>query len=210
MTPFEENFAAPAHLASPVAPAKAERIEPLSWKETRARFHADRERLSALLQSQPGACALLFLHPSLLCALLYRISHHFFRGDHWLWARLVWQLNFLVTGADISPAADLGPGLLVLAPAGTAIMGVAGRNLTVMPCSGMGGEMGNLEDVGAGPGLPLVGDDVVLEPHSGILGPVRVGDRVRVGANVGLAKDTPDDSDVEGPQPRFIPRKDIR
>jgi serine O-acetyltransferase len=141
--------------------------------------------------------------------LLYRIAHHLFRRGHTLSSRIVWQINFLVTGADISPASELGPGLLILMPAGVALMGRAGRNLTVMPCAGLGGEMGSFSDVGAGPGLPYLGDDVVLESHSGVLGPVRVGNRVRIRPHIALVHDAPDDTIAEGPPPRFFKRRGV-
>jgi serine O-acetyltransferase len=176
----------------------------LTWGEVRSRLSADRRRLR---QTVGENTPLLSLHPSYLCVALYRTSNYLWRRNHALAARLVWQTNFFLTGADISPAADLGEGLLILSPAGVSIMGRAGRNLTVMPCAGLGGEMGSLQDIGAGPGLPLLEDDIVLEPHCGVLGPVHVGSRVRVGAGVGLTKDVPDDSVIEGPAPRFPVRR---
>jgi hypothetical protein len=115
----------------------------------------------------------------------------------------------LITGADISEPANLGAGLVIISPPGVAIMGRSGVNLTVMPCSGMGAEIGRYEDIGAGPGCCVVGDDVLLEPHSGVLGPVRVGNRVTIGSGVSVAKDVPDDYKVEGPKPRFLARKDL-
>jgi serine O-acetyltransferase len=150
-----------------------------------------------------------WFHPSFICVLLYRISNYFYRSNHRWSARIIWHINLLLTGADISEPADLGEGLLIMNPAGTAIMGTAGRNLTVMPCAGLGAEVGRLKDIGAGPGYCKLGDDVVLEPHSGVLGPVKVGNRVRVGAGIALTRDVPDDTIVEGPRPRFISRKDL-
>lgn len=151
--------------------------------------------------------AIVALHPSFLCVFLYRIANHFSRGGHRYLARVFWHLNILITGADISESVDLGAGLVVVSPPGVSLMGNAGRNLTVMPCAGLGGEIGRTEDVGAGPGLPVVGDDVILEPHSGVMGPVRIGHRVRIGA--GVTQDVADDTIVERPQPRFIRRRDL-
>jgi len=182
----------------------------LSWSETFARLRADRRRLAALLDSQQGCQpGTLLFHPSFVCVFLYRISHQFFRAGHRYLARVVWHLNSLLTGADIAAPADLGEGLVIMSPPGTAIMGTAGRNLTVMPCAGLGGEVGRREDIGAGPGLPVLGDDVILEPHCGVLGPVKVGHRVRVPAGIGLTQDVPDDMLVEGPRPRFLHRRDV-
>lgn len=185
-------------------------VQRLSVADTRARMRADHARLLGILRSgQPDAPPRSArLHPAYICVALYRISNHLYRAGHRLSARLVWHLNLVLTGADISEPADLGPGLVIMHPPGTAIMGTAGRNLTVMACAGIGGELGRREDVGAGPGLAVLGDDVVLEPHSGVLGPVRIGHRVRVGAGIAIARDVPDDTCVEWPQPRYLPRKD--
>jgi serine acetyltransferase len=179
--------------------------EPLTWKMTKSRLHEDKRRLVQMLAYEPPNRS-IYLHPSLICVVLYRVSHSFHRRGRTLLARLIAHLNEVLTGADISPAAELDGGLVILSPPGTAIFGKAGRNLTVMPCSGLGGEIGRHEDVGAGPGLPVVGDDVVLEPHCGVLGPVRVGSRVRVRAGVMVTRDIPDDYVAEGPPPRFMAR----
>ena len=184
--------------------------EKLTWKETFARLRADRARLSQFLASlgseRPDA---MRLRPSYLCVFFHRMSHHFYRGGHRYIARLFWHLNIIFTGADISEPNDLAGGLLIVCPAGTAIMAKAGRNLTVMPGAGIGSELGRWEDIGAGPGLPVVGDDVVLEPHGAILGPVRIGNRVRVGAGFVVTVDVPDDIFVEGHRPRAIARRDL-
>jgi serine O-acetyltransferase len=149
----------------------------------------------------------VLFHRSFICVLLYRISNHLFRNGWRHLARLFWHANTIVTGADISPPCDLGEGLVILSPPGTAIMARAGRNLTVMPLAGLGSELGRDDDIGAGPGLPMVGDDVVLEPHSGVLGPIRIGDRVRVGAGALALTDLEDDTRLEAPAPRFIRRR---
>lgn len=181
------------------------RMNRLTWKQTLGRLRADHGRLLSLLsQREPTAPKHAYLHPSFLCVLLYRISNYLYRSNHRWGARLVWHFNLVLTGADISEPADLGEGLVILNPPGVAIMGTAGRNLTVMPCAGLGAELGRYEDVGGGAGFCVLGDDVVLEPHSGVLGPVRVGNRVRVGAGIALTRDVPDDTVVEGPKPRFI------
>jgi serine O-acetyltransferase len=180
-------------------------VGPADWRTTKSRFLVDKRRLTEVLAyERPGWS--ISLHPSLICVFLYRVSHYFHGRGRTLVARLVSHLNEVLTGADISPAAELGEGLVILTPPGTAIFGKAGRNLTLMPCSGLGGEIGRHEDVGAGPGLPVVGDDVILEPHCGVLGPARVGSRVRIRAGVMVTRDVPDDFVAEGPLPRFMGR----
>src|SRR5439155_17700826 len=133
-----------------------------NWKMTISRLKADRRRLLLHLSQWQRACGVYF-HPSFICIVLYRVSRHFFQTGHPLLARLIGQFNQVLTGADISPASDIGEGFVVLTPPGAAIYGKAGRNLTVMPCAGIGGEIGRREDVGGGPGHPVLGDDVILE-----------------------------------------------
>ena len=182
----------------------------LTLKQTFARLRADRERLSQFLASLGSENPhRLLLHPSFLCVFFYRLSNHFYRRGHRFTARFFWHLNVILTGADISAPNDLEGGLLIVSPPGTAIMGKAGRNLTVMPCAGLGSELDRWEDIGAGPGLPVVGDDVILGPHGGALGPVRIGNRVRIGAGIAVTVDVPDDTIVEGPRPRIVKRLDV-
>jgi serine O-acetyltransferase len=183
--------------------------EPITWSETRRRTRADRERLLALQRA--GDCHLSAgagRRSALLCVRLYRMANHHHRRRRNVLARFFWQLNVLLTGADISPCSDLGDGLVITSPAGVSIAGKAGRNLTVMPLAGMGSEIGRREDIGPGPGLPLLGDDVVLGALSGVLGPVRIGDRVQVEPGAAVLLDVPDDTRVEGPRMRVLPRQE--
>jgi serine O-acetyltransferase len=185
-------------------------LERLSWKQTFSRIRADRRRLGELLVSEQGhSSPPSILHPSFVCVLLYRISNHFFRAGHRHVARLFWHFNALLTGADVSAPADIDEGLVILSPPGTAITAKAGRNLTIMACAGLGSELGRQEDIGAGRGLPVLGNDVIMEPHSGVLGPVKVGHRVRVPAGIALTQDVPDDTVLQGLRPRFLRRRDL-
>ena len=183
-------------------------MEPLTWRQTLRRIGADHRRLVELLgEQQSHKPRSAYLHPSFVCALLYRISNHLHRRKHHWFARAVWHLNVLATGSDISEFSDLDQGLVVVRPAGVALMGKAGKNLTVMPCAGIGGEMGRRDDIGGGPGLPVLGDDVFMGAHSGILGPVRVGDRVHVGPGCAVLRDVGDDTMVLTHPPRFLTRR---
>jgi serine O-acetyltransferase len=178
---------------------------PWTWSLTRQRLRADRDRLRKLCAPEADGIG-VYLHPAFVCVLLHRLSHHCHRRGHRRLARLWWHLNTVLSGADISAPADLGAGLVIPNPMGVAIAGKAGRNLTVMACSGLGGELGRREDVGAGPGLPLLGDDVWIEPRSGVMGPVRVGDRVRIRAGLPVASDVPHDTEVRWPVPTIVMR----
>lgn len=176
-------------------------MEAIGKAETKRRLGEDRQRILDFLERETGSRAhRLALHPSYQAAYLHRWSHyHFRRGRRWL-ARVLWHCNLLLTGADISPLCDLGGGLLLAYPLGLVLVGKAGRNLTVCGYGGMGGGLSR-HDVGAGPGLPVLGDDVVLEFGALILGPVHIGDGARVGPGCLATSDVPGGGAVAGAAP---------
>ncbi len=183
-------------------------LAPLTWRETRQRLRCDHDRLLQVLATQrPGAPRSAWTHPSFLCVAMYRLSNHLVRRGHGWLARLVWHLNLLASGADVSYLADLGPGLVLLHPAGTSVMGRSGRNLTLVACGGLGGEVGRFDDIAGWPGVPQLGDDVWIGPHAGVLGPVRIGHRVTLGAGVVVVDDVADDTEVQGPTPKLLRRE---
>jgi len=170
--------------------------EPISAAETRARLAADRARLRGFLAARPDlARSALWLLPSYQAAWLHRWSHYFFRRGNRLVARLLWHLNLLLTGADISPLTDLDGGFVLVYPVCTVILGKAGRNLTVMGHGGLGGGMSAL-DIGAGPGLPMFGDNVRIELGAFVLGPVRIGHNVVIHPRSLVTMDVPDGCEV--------------
>ncbi|PKG93209.1 hypothetical protein CXF95_26880 [Paraglaciecola sp. MB-3u-78] len=177
----------------------------LTFSEVKRRICWDHRRLLNMLnekgiRNRKSA----YFHPSFHAVLFYRLANYFqARGSSWL-GRMIWHFNLLWTGADISEHADIGEGFVVLHPAGVAVMGSAGKNLTVSACSGLGGETGRFEDIGAGPGFCLIGDNVILEPHSGVLGPVTVGNNVIISAVVAVTFDVPDNTTVEAHEYRAI------
>lgn len=161
----------------------------------------DRRRLRFVL-GQHGIAAGAGFSPSFLCVVLFRLSHYLFVNGHTITARLVWQLNLFATGADLSPMCRVGEGLVVMHPVGAIILGCAGRGLTVEGHGGLGGGMA-LDDIGAGPGLPVLGDDVRLARGASILGPVRIGDRVLVGPGCTVVRDLPADTEVSAHEVRL-------
>jgi len=180
------------------------KVAPISRDQTRRRLAQDRDRLRRVLSRRPeGEPRWLFLHPCYQAAWLHRWSHYHFAQGSRLRARLLWHLNLLLTGADISPVSDLGGGLLLLNPAGTIIVGRAGSNLTLHGRSGIGGGLAE-DDVGAGPGLPVLGADVVIGFGACVLGPVLVGDRVVIEPGAIAHRDLPDDAVERSPASRYV------
>ena len=164
----------------------------ISFGETRRRLQVDKNRLISCFTSRQLPVVRVGLSASFICVWLYRYSHWFYEKGWYISARFLWQLNMLITGADISPRSALGEGLLVVHPVAVTIVGTAGKNLTVEGLGGMGGGL-SLIDIGAGPGLPILGDYITLTRGAMILGPVKVGCRVKVGPGCTIVRDIDDD-----------------
>lgn len=169
----------------------------ITWRETRARLRADRARLEAHFDALPGGRpAFMWLQPSYQCVLLHRLSFYFHSRGNRLLARTFWQLNLFLTACDIAPVSDIGPGLVVHFPLAVGLIGTVGKNTTIEGHAGIGGGTRRHADIGAGPGLPVIGDDVVLGWGALVMGPIRVGHRVVIGHGAVVTADVPDDAVV--------------
>ncbi len=147
----------------------------------RACIAADRARLVAHVRAQMGVDPpFLWSHPGWLAVRLYRAANRAWVLGRRKRARAIYQLGCLLTGVDIHPNASVGPGLLIAAPCGVNLSGVAGANTTFMPRSGMG-IIPSVRDVGAGQGLPVLGNDVLMASAAGPLGAVRLGNGSMIG-----------------------------
>ncbi len=176
-TTGRDDASAPAPIKDPgVRESCSKQSWRATWRTMAERSRHDRVRLASCVSPhRPG-------FPGRTSAQLHRISHAMFVTGHLRFARWAWLLNVALTGADISPASDLGPGLVIPHPAGICIHGIAGRGLTLLAQSGIGPTAivdGRLPPVS---GAPLIGDNVHLSHHSGIFGASSVGDRVRLTA----------------------------
>jgi len=188
-------------LGHPPRPVAGDRPAALTLAETRRRLRGDRVRLTQCLLER-GAGAVVAASPSWYAVRLHRYSRFCYVNGWRILARLLWQVNLWLTGADISPGSDLGEGLVILHPFGVTVTGSAGCNLTIEGLGGMGGGM-SLDDVGAGPGVPVLGDDVYLDRNAMVLGPVRVGNGARIGPGCTVVRDLPDGSVVSLPPARI-------
>ena len=52
---------------------------------------------------------------------------------------------------------------------------------------------------------PIIGDDVFIGVNSTVLGPITIGDRVRIGANTAVSTNVPSDSVVIGSPAKIYP-----
>lgn len=141
---------------------------------------------------------MLAFNPGVLAIGLHRLAHAIvllpFPARYL--ALLIDRINTLVTGAQIPAGATIGPGMVIMHPQAVVLAPnlVAGRNLCIIGPSVTIG----WQDVDGEPGdqVVAVGDDVVVSAGAKVLGPLTVGDRVKIGPNATLMEDAGDDSTV--------------
>lgn len=146
--------------------------------------------------------ALTHAFPNLFVAVSHRFAHTLHRHGHpWL-AQVMALACHVLTGAEIRPTAQIGPGLMVIHPTGIVIGGnvVAGRDLQLWGSNTLG-RMG-FSSATRAPGSPRLGDSVVLLTHASVVGAVVIGDRVVVAAYSLVLDDMSDDS-----RPRGVPAR---
>lgn len=104
------------------------------------------------------------------------------------------------SGAELHPSASIGPGLCLMHSSGIVVGHEVrtGRGLRLY----QGVTLGD----GSRPGQPVLGDDVTVGAGACVLGPVRVGDRVVIGANAVVTRDLPDDVVATGAPATWRPR----
>jgi serine O-acetyltransferase len=101
---------------------------------------------------------------------------------------LVARFNLLVTGVDLHPAADVGPGLLIAHGHGLVIGGGAriGRDALILQGVTIGSP-----SPGRVAQMPVIGDRVFLGAGAKVVGAVTIGDDVVVGPNAVIGVDVP-------------------
>ena len=110
------------------------------------------------------------------------------------------KLNVIMGGCIIGRQAEFGAGFVLIHSNGVVINSAVkgGRDVKVE----------HQVTIGADRGVsPILGDDVFIGAGAKILGAIRVGSRVRVGANAVVVKDVPDDMTAVGVPARYLPRK---
>jgi len=197
--------AARAPAASPVPLPPPAQDLPLTWRETRALIRSDLDRLVRHLQ-QPDTFAHRaydFLLPGMQALFWHRINRYLLlRG----WRRLASVLHLMaiyLTRAEVPPTTSIGPSALIAHATGVYLFGRIGARLTVQGSGGCGGGFGETE-IGGGPGYAVLGDDVTLAFGARVLGPVRIGDGVKVGPGALVTDDVPAGALVMWAKPRII------
>lgn len=149
-----------------------------------------------------------WLHARTRAVIVYRLDRagHLLAPEVWRWARLLAGPVAAVlrpAGIDIRREADIGPGLQI---SHVALGVVVSRHARIGAravftggnCVGIRREFEPRDRL-------TLGDDLNLGVNAVVLGPVRIGHRVRIGAGAVAVSDAPDDSVITGSPARARP-----
>ncbi|MBP2034149.1 serine O-acetyltransferase [Clostridium algifaecis] len=144
------------------------------------------------------------LYPFIHALIFYRVGHFFYKKRMFFCARLVSQFARFLTGIEIHPGAKIGKGLFIDHGMGVVIGETAevGDNVTLYHGVTLGGTGKD-----TGKRHPTVGNNVFIGSGAKILGPVVIGDRVKIGANAVVLNDVPSDCTAVGVPVRIIYKK---
>jgi serine O-acetyltransferase len=153
--------------------------------------------------AEPTTLQVIIAYPGVHAIWGHRISH-------WLWnrgakvaARAVGELTRILTGVEIHPGAILGTGLFIDHATGVVIGETAevGDDVTIFHGVTLGGTGRD-----TGKRHPTIGDRVIIGAGAKVLGPIKVGDDSRIGANSVVVKEVPSSSVVVGVPGQIISR----
>jgi len=138
------------------------------------------------------ALRILLVKPGVQALLFYRFYHFLHRRGMRLIPEILSRINYFLTGAEIDPAAEIGPGCHIWHTAGVTIgRGVKlGRNVWILHNVTLGGRGASPFNLGE-EGYPEIGDNVILYTGVTVIGKVRIGDNAVVGAHSLVTKDIP-------------------
>ena len=137
----------------------------------------------------------ILLYPGFHALLLYRIAHFFNNLEFKFIARLISQLARFLTGIEIHPGAKIGKKLFIDHGMGIVIgeTTTIGDNCTIYHGVTLGGTGKDKYKR-----HPDLGNNVIVGCGAKILGPIKIGRNVKIGANAVVLKDVPSHSTVVG------------
>jgi serine O-acetyltransferase len=140
-------------------------------------------------------------YPGIQAVLLYRVAHFLWTIGLPYVPRFLSYLAREKTGIDIHPGAKIGHDFFIDHGQDVVIGETSeiGNNVTLYQGVTLGGT--SLEQKKR---HPTLGDNIVVGAGAKVLGPINIGNNVRIGANSVVTKDIPDNSVVVGVPGRIV------
>lgn len=141
----------------------------------------------------------IILYPGFHAILFHRISHFLYNKKLFFLARLLSQISRHITGIEIHPGAKIGKRFFIDHGMGVVIgeTTTIGDDCIIYHNSTLGGTGKDKNKR-----HPDLGNNVMVGAGAKVLGPIKIGDNVKIGANSVIIKNVPDNSTIVG-----IPRK---
>jgi len=164
----------------------------------------------SIAQRDPAAKNILevvLLYPGFHAIFHHRISHWFYKKKLFFIARLLSQASRFFTGIEIHPGSTIGKGLFIDHGMGVVIGETAeiGDNCTIYHGVTLGGTGKD-----TGKRHPTIGNNVLISTGAKILGPFKVGDNSRIGANAVILNEVEPNTTVVGVPGRTVKRGKTR
>jgi len=165
-------------------------------------LYADIVRVARRNSRTIGKLAAVTFNPPLWAISCYRLGHFLWGGGVFMVPRLLSVAGRIISGVEIAPSAEIGPGLLIVHGSGVIIEADVqiGRGVTLYQGVGVGRRFSSTRPDGA----PTIGNDVTIYAGAKVLGPVKIGNRCCIGANAVVTRSFSDDKTIAGVPARAI------
>ncbi len=144
-----------------------------------------------------------FILPGSLAVIFYRLSRYLYLKGFEIPAQLLQLLNNAITSCDIDCRSSIGKGFVLYHSTGSVISAKIGENVCIA-AQGIIGTDGSDEDIGAGKGRPIIGDNVIIGSRVIVCGSVSVGKGSNLTTNTVVTHDIPPMSLVSGHKGRVL------
>jgi serine O-acetyltransferase len=167
-------------------------------------FRAIKEQIDTIFREDPAARSVLEIvlcYPGLHAILLHRLAHRLYGWKVPLAPRVISQTGRFFTGIEIHPGATIGRRFFIDHGMGVVIGETAEIGDDVLLYQGVTlGGTGNEK----GKRHPTLGNHVVVGSGAKVLGNIRIGDNVKIGAGSVVVHAVPDNSTVVGIPGRVV------
>ncbi len=161
-------------------------------------FDRIREDIEATFERDPaarGVLEIIFCYPGFHAVLFYRVARWFWIHKMFLLGRFISHIGRFFTGIEIHPGARIGRRFFIDHGMGVVIGETSeiGDNVTLYHGVTLGGTTWKKIKR-----HPTIGNNVVVGVGAKILGPVKIGDNTKIGANSVVVDEIPPNSIVVG------------
>lgn len=156
-----------------------------------------KEQIKLIQEKDPALKSVweVFLYPSFIVQIYYKLAHFFYKHKHYFLARYISEKGKRKTGIEIHPGAIIGRNLFIDHGSGVVIgeTAIIGDNVTLHHGVTLGGISDSKEKR-----HPTLEDNVLVGAHAQILGNIVIGKNAKVGAGAVVLKNVSLNTTVVG------------